>query len=279
MSSAVLSIDLSQSGAASRYEQYLGFALQMATEAAAIARAQYGASVARRKEDGSLVTRTDEQIDRLISQRVAEQYPGDAVLSEEQATWFDPAIERTWVIDPIDGTTNFARGIPTWGISIAVVEALRPVVAVLAFPMVDELFVATRGGGARRNGIQIHTTASEPLDDEHIFMECSRTRRKYTFALPIKSRMLGSAAYHISKVADGSALAGSEATPKLWDLAAAALILEEAGGALLTLDGEPVFPLRSVAADYKHLSYAVLYAADADMLGRVRDAMRRVEAT
>lgn len=263
---------------AARYAEHLVFALRLAEEAAAIAVAQYGTSVARRKADGSLVTRTDEQIDRLISQRVEERFPGDTVLSEEQATLFDPAITRTWIVDPIDGTTNFARGIPTWGVSIAVVEALRPVAAVLAFPMLDELFTATAGGGAQRNGLPIHTAAGEPLDDAHILMECSRTRRQSTFGLPLKSRMLGSAAYHIAKVADGSALAGSEATPRVWDLAAAALILDEAGGIMTTLAGEVVFPLMPLAADYKLRPYAVLYAADADTLTQVRTAMQPVAA-
>jgi myo-inositol-1(or 4)-monophosphatase len=259
-----------------RYAEYLTFALQLAAESAAIARAQYGASLARRKSDGSLVTQTDEQIDRLISQRVAETYPGDTVLSEEQATLFDPAVGRTWIIDPIDGTTNFARGIPTWGISIAVIEGLRPVAAVLEFPMLEERFVATLGGGAERNGVAIHTAAGEPCDDAHIFMECSRTRRQSAFDLPFKSRMLGSAAYHICKVADGSAIAGSEATPKVWDLAAAALILDESGGVMQTVAGDAVFPLASLAADYKFLPYVVLYAADATALQAVRGAMRAV---
>lgn len=280
MNSAVAQLSTAQTGQsisdASRYAEYLAFARSLAGEAAAIAVAQYGASVARRKADGSLVTRTDEEIDRLISQRVEERYPGDTVLSEEQATLFDPSITRTWIVDPIDGTTNYARGIPTWGVSIAVVEALRPVAALLAFPLLDELFTATAGGGAQRNGLPIRTAAGEPLDDAHIFMECSRTRRQFTFGLPVKSRMLGSAAYHIAKVADGSAIAGSEATPKVWDLAAAALILDEAGGVMTTVSGEIVFPLAPLSADYKLRPYAVLYAADANSLEQVRTSMQPV---
>ncbi len=257
-----------------RFAEYMAFAVALATEAAGIAVSQYGAGIARRKADGSLVTQTDEQIDRLISQRIAEAYPQDAVLSEEQSTLFDPAIQRTWIVDPIDGTTNFARGIPTWGISIAVVEGLRPVAGVLSFPMLDELYTATADGGAFRNGVAITSASGEPLDDEHVFMECTRTRRIYTFALAVKSRMLGSAAYHICKVADGSALAGSEATPKVWDLAAAALVLAESGGVLKTVSGDSVFPLAPHAADYKLQPYAVLYAADEVALASVRAAMR-----
>ncbi len=253
---------------------YLEFATALAADAAAIAVAQFGASRARLKADGSIVTATDEQIDRLISQRVQEAYPGDTVLSEEQATLFHPAIERTWVIDPVDGTTNFARGLLTWGVSIALLVHGAPLVGVLHFPLLHEVYTAAAGQGARRNGTVIHTAAGADIDGSGLFMECTRTRRRFSFALPLKSRMLGSAAYHVCKVAEGSALAGSEATPKVWDIAAAALILSEAGGIIRRLTGEPIFPLRAEARDYQTLSYPILYAADEATWLHVQRAMR-----
>jgi myo-inositol-1(or 4)-monophosphatase len=183
------------------------------------------------------------------------------------------------LLTPIDGTTNFARGIPVWGISIAVVEHLLPVAGVLSFPMLGERYTATAGCGAFRNGVSITSATGDSLDDEHIMMECSRTRRSFTFALSVKRRTLGSAAYHICKVADGSAVAGSEATPKVWDLAAAALVLDEAGGVLETVSEDAVFPLAPHAGDYKSKPYTVLYAADAAALAGVRAAMRPVLRT
>jgi myo-inositol-1(or 4)-monophosphatase len=255
-------------------EEYLSFAVSLAEESAAIAEAQFGASVARRKADGTLVTQTDEQIDRLITQRLAASYPGDTILSEEQATIFDPGVGRTWVIDPVDGTTNFARGLLVWGISIGLLIDGSPAVGVVHFPMLREVYTAASGLGARRNGLLIHTSASTEPDDESLFMECTRTRRLYRFATPLKSRMLGSAAYHICKVAEGSAVAGSEATPKLWDFAAAALILAEAGGTMRAATGESVFPLASRRMDYATRAYPILYAANESMLKVVQAAMR-----
>jgi myo-inositol-1(or 4)-monophosphatase len=259
-----------------RAAEYLAFATTLAADAAAIAVAQFGASRARRKADGTIVTATDEQIDRMISQRVQEVYPGDTVLSEEQATFFHPAVERTWVIDPVDGTTNFARGLLTWGVSVALLVGGAPLVGVLHFPLLHEIYAAVAGQGATRNGEPIRTATDAPLDDSCLFMECTRTRRRFTFALPLKTRMLGSAAYHICKVAEGSAMAGSEATPKVWDIAAAALILTEAGGVLRTVTGEAVFPLRAEALDYQSRSYPILYAADESTWQQVQRSMRPV---
>lgn len=257
-----------------RLDEYLSFARALADEANEIAVAQFGSTVARRKADGSLVTRTDEQIDRMISARIHSRFPPDTVLSEEQETIHDPAVARTWVVDPIDGTTNFARGMPVWGVSIALMQGRWPVVGVISFPLMHETYTAMLGFGARRNDEAIRVAADDASDDEHLFMECTRTRMRYHLDLPLKSRMMGSAAYHICKVAEGSAVAGSEATPKIWDLAAAWLVLREAGGALRSLDGGAVFPLPDSRRDYGRTSWSILYAASDALLEEIRGALR-----
>lgn len=243
----------------------LQLAIDVAQEAATIALANFGFSTARRKYDGTLVTETDEAIDQLVTVRLNSARPNDAVLSEEQSTAYDPANARTWVIDPLDGTTNFARGLPIWGISIGLLVNGLPSVGVLLFPVLGDLFQATRGGGAFLNGSPIVTMGTRlvnaPLDDDQVFLECTRTRRRYNLDLPFKSRIFGSAAYHLCKVAEGCAVGGVEATPKLWDIGAAALILEEAGGAILPFSGEPIFPLPALAADYGAHSMPLVHAA------------------
>jgi myo-inositol-1(or 4)-monophosphatase len=253
------------------------FAIAISDEAAQVAVAQFGGVVARRKHDGSLVTRADEQIDRLLADRIRARYPDDAILSEEQATIYDPLLRRTWVIDPIDGTTNFARGLLVWGVSIALLVDGVPVAGVVRFPMMNELFVATLGGGATRNGETIHSADNEFLDDSHLFMECTRTRRRYVVNLPLKSRMMGSAAYHLCKVADGSVLGGSEATPMVWDIAAAGLILSEAGGHMRSADGRAIFPLAAQRMDYRSQAWPILYAANEGLLRLVLAGVRPYE--
>jgi len=141
---------------------------------------------------------------------------------------------------------------------------------VVRFPMLNECFAAERGMGATRNGATIHASPSDTIDDEHIFLECTRTRRTYVITLPLKSRMMGSAAYHLCKVADGSVTAGSEATPKVWDIAAAGLILEEAGGQMQSADGQRIFPLERQRMDYRAHAWPILYAGNATLLQLVR---------
>lgn len=255
----------------------LEFALRTSDEAARLGVEQFGSSVARRKSDGSLVTRTDEALDQLIAARIRAHFPNDAILSEEQETLFDPALPRTWVVDPIDGTTNFARGLLVWGVSIALLVQGAPVVGVVRFPMLEECFAAALGRGATRNGEPIRAAEDEVMDDAHLFMECTRTRRRYVVNLPLKSRMMGSAAYHMCKVADGSVLAGSEATPKVWDIAASGLILDEAGGCMRTTEGKAVFPLEARRMEYRSQAWPILYAGNETLLRLVQAGVRPYE--
>ena len=104
-------------------------------------------------------------------------------------------------------------------------------------------------------------------------MKCTRTDRLFQMRTPLKSRIMGSAAYHLCKVADGTALAGVETTPKVWDLAAAYLIVYEAGGVLVAADGEPIFPLAAERRDYKTRSVTTLCAANSDILQHLKSAM------
>jgi myo-inositol-1(or 4)-monophosphatase len=258
----------------SDYQPFREFAAGLAAECGQLAAASFGLHNARRKSDGTLVTKTDEQIDRLISVRIGNTFPGHAILSEEQATLYDPTFEFTWVVDPVDGTTNFTHGMPIWGVSIALLHSGRPVVGILDFPLLHEQFQAVLGQGATRSGEKISTSPVTEPDDEQLIMKCTRTDKLFDLRTPLKSRIMGSAAYHICKVADGTAVAGIETTPKVWDLAAAYLITSEAGGVVVAADGDPIFPLPPARSDYKARSITTITAANASMLQHVQAAMR-----
>ena len=147
---------------------------------------------------------------------------------------------------------------------------------VLAFPLLGEVFSAMRGNGAYRNQHPIVVSTVAAPDDQHFIMHCTRTPRCYTLTTPLKPRVLGSAAYNIAKVADGTALAGIEATPKIWDLAAALLILEEAGGVYAPLDDQPkLFPLVGVAQDYGRRSMPLMAAVSVGVWDEVFEGVRR----
>jgi len=242
------------------------FAITLATECGGHAISQFRQHPARHKDDGSLVTATDLAIDHLIVQRLAAHVPAHRVLSEEQVTSYDAKSDFTWVVDPIDGTTNFARGLPIWGISIALLYQGRPVVGVVHFPLLQETFSALAGGGAQRNKTPIHTGCDTSIGREQLIMKCTRTDKLLQIRTRLKSRICGSAAYHLCKVADGTAMMAVEATPKIWDLAAAWLVVVEAGGIVESWQQQPIFPLAAVDGEYVSRPMPVFAAANQSIL-------------
>jgi len=230
------------------------------------------------KSDYSIVTEADVAADRLIAAELASHFPADAILSEELAPTSEAtrpgSAPRCWIVDPLDGTTNFSLGIQHWGVSIARCDERGPDIGVLFFPALGELYVASRGAGATMNGAPIHVrrpSSSRPLG---MLACCARTPRLYHVNLPMKVRVFGSAAYTLVCVARGSAAIGMETRPRLWDLAAGWCVVEEAGGVIETLDGSRPFPMVADRA-YADRSYPIVAAASASLL---TDAREHIEA-
>lgn len=222
------------------------------------------------KADRSVVTQADLAADTLISQAIQREYPADLILSEE----IQPRLEgdpsgAIWIIDPLDGTTNFSLGLPFWGVSIARLVGGIPQTAVLYFPKLDELYSASRGQGAQFNGKSL--VLKPPAPDQHasFFSCCSRTYRHYQVRIPYKPRILGSATYSLCNVARGVALIAFEAMPKIWDIAATYLLVSEAGGAVDTFNTLQPFPPRD-GMDYSQVNYPTLAAATTDLLSWAR---------
>jgi len=192
-------------------------------------RADFGHMVTDTKDDGSLITACDRWSDATLVSGLAELFPGEGVLSEEGQKQV-PGSASYWVVDPLDGTTNFAAGIPYWAISIARFEAGVPVLAILDVPPLRQRIVAIRGGGAWRNGkplqppsIQSHSAGCASLCSRSIGVLQKLPDRRF----PGKIRLLGVASLNLVSVAMGQTVAALEATPKIWDLAAAWLVLSE----------------------------------------------------
>ena len=110
------------------------------------------------KEDYSVVTEADLVSDQFIAEAINKEYPQDGLISEELQPTIGAVSSAVWVVDPLDGTTNFSLGMPIWGVSIARVEHGWPVLAVIYFPVLDELFTAQFSTGAYLNGENIHTS-------------------------------------------------------------------------------------------------------------------------
>lgn len=230
------------------------------------------------KEDKSLVTEADLAADRLITQLLREQFPSDGILSEELHHQFPSGCNRIWVVDPLDGTTNFSIGLPIWGISIARVADGCPDLAVVFFPLQKELFTAERGRGALLNNKTLRISPPDRDRPAAFFSCCTRTHRDYHVTIRYKTRILGSACYSMCAVACGMALIAFEATPKLWDIAATWLIIQEAGGTVETLDNSEPFPLQG-DLDYRCKNYPTLCAATPELLTYARQNIRRKDKT
>ena len=226
------------------------------------------------KPDFSLVTEADLQADKWLTQEILEARPQDTLLSEELHHVFpEDTAGAVWVIDPLDGTTNFSLGLAYWGTSIALVEDGFPTLAVIHFPLLGETYTAQRGLGAAFNGNPIRVKTPDPQDKGTFFVCCSRTYRSYDVGIRYKTRILGSAAYSFCTVARSMALIAFEARPKIWDLAAAWLVVQEAGGTIAAYDDRNPFPLIA-GTDYSRVDYPTLAAASAAFMQKGREQIR-----
>jgi myo-inositol-1(or 4)-monophosphatase len=215
----------------------LQFACKLARDAGRVAHSAFGRSTVSLKGRHDVVTVMDREVERLIRSAIFERYPSDAIIGEEEGGSSGGG-ERVWVIDPIDGTANYARGIPRYCVSIGYIERGRPMIGVLHDPSHDWLYAAERGGGATCNGERLAVSA---VDDIHAaVVECGwSTRRSNADYVALLSRVLdagcaftraGSGALGLADVAAGRREAYCELHINAWDCAAGILLVEEAGG-------------------------------------------------
>jgi myo-inositol-1(or 4)-monophosphatase len=226
------------------------------------------------KPDKTVVTAADLAADELITRKIKANFPQDAVVSEESSHFLLDNQSPTWVIDPLDGTTNYSLGLPIWGISIARLINGQPDLGVVFFPRLNELYTARRASGAYLNQSSISTRAPDPAQPMSFFACCSRTFRNFDINIPYKPRIMGSSAYSFCMVARGSALLGFDATPKIWDLSAVWLLVEEAGGIIQSFDNTQVYPL-NISLDYSTASFPVLAAATLAVFEKSRSKIIR----
>ncbi|MBN2045828.1 MAG: hypothetical protein JW757_12460 [Anaerolineales bacterium] len=213
------------------------------------------------KADRTVVTQADMAADEFIRSAIQTAYPDDEILTEETNNLDIDPDKPLWVIDPLDGTTNFSLGIHTWGVSIARLVAGIPETAALCFPRHEEVYSAQRGAGAFLNGMAFTVQPLHPNMPTAFFATCSKSIRRYDLNIQYKFRMLGAVAYDFCLVARGAALLGFHANPKIWDIAAGWLVLEEAGGyASLHPQGSP-FPYLA-HQNAPETPFPVLLAAD-----------------
>ncbi len=181
------------------------------------------------KEDGTLITQCDRWSDTTIVKGLAEIAKNEGVLSEEGSKII-PKSSAYWVVDPLDGTTNFTAGIPYWAISIARFVNGKPETAFLDIPALNKRIFAIKGKGVWINGKPLNPNISQSSQSACVSL-CSRSIRvlqqKPNKPFPGKIRLLGVASLNMVSVGIGQTKAALEATPKIWDLASAWLVLTE----------------------------------------------------
>ena len=234
------------------YERELHFAHSLADRAADIAMGFYeGGFEIRQKSDSTPVTEADLAVEAMVRQLIAEEFPGDAVLGEEHGRTGSGG--RLWVIDPIDGTKNFAAGIQIWGTLLALVVDDEPVVGVVGAPALGERYGAAAGSGATLNGERIHVSDRSTLKESLVsFAGLSDWRtgpfvRGFDELMSAAGRTRGFGDFwgHVL-VARGAVDVMIEAALNTWDWAALAVIVREAGGRMTQLDGSPLADKESV---------------------------------
>jgi len=201
----------------------------------------FGNISASNKSDGSLITSCDLWSDKTIVDGLASIAPGEGVLSEEGGK-FIPSTKAYWVVDPLDGTTNFAAGIPYWSISVARFVEGRPQSSFLIIPTLKKKFVSIKGEGVWLNNQKI-----DPQENNHqseCISLCSRSikilQKRPESAFPGKIRLLGVSSLNLTSVAMGQTFGAIESTPKIWDIAAAWLLLEELKCSIEWLETNPL---------------------------------------
>jgi myo-inositol-1(or 4)-monophosphatase len=230
--------------------QELQFAEEQARRAGALLVASYGrVQKIDRKSKRDVVTEVDFSSERLLIDAIREGYPGDAILAEEsghhdQLEADAAATGRTWVIDPLDGTVNYANGIPYFCVAVALVGADGPIVGVVLDPLRDDWYAATIDGPATLNGEPVKASDKDQLGDFVVSLAIIgpgglRRERRIGGQVRIHRRM-GSAALSLAYVANGRFDAFVQnGGLSLWDVAAAGLIAERAGATISDLTGGP----------------------------------------
>ena len=213
----------------------LEFASALARDAGALAHSAFGQSVTSLKGRHDIVTAMDREVERFIRAAIAQHYPDDALIGEEEG---GSGGERLWIIDPIDGTANYARGIPHYCVSIGYLERGAPTVGVLYDPSHDRLYAAASGEGAWCNGERLSVSPCAELTAATV--ECGWSTRRSTadymalvgsvLGAGCAIRRAGSGALGLADVAAGRIEAYCELHINAWDCAAGILLVHEAGG-------------------------------------------------
>ena len=228
----------------SKEQEYLGFAKKIAYEAGKIILSYFNQTdIGHYKQDNTIVTKADEEINQFVINEVRTKYPDHGVYGEEDS--FGKDRPTLWVCDPLDGTAAFTRGLPVAVFSLALVVDGQPVMGVVYDPFTDRLYSAIQNEGAFCNDEQIkvnNTRLGErdaTIDGSYApTMPFNPTKAFYELQQTNRVSAIGSLVHAAIMVADGALIASIASGSRPYDIAAAKIIVEEAGGRVTDLYGE-----------------------------------------
>jgi myo-inositol-1(or 4)-monophosphatase len=202
----------------------------------------------REKGPADLVTDADEASQEAVRQVIQAEFPGHDVLAEEDRALAERRSEYRWVIDPLDGTTNYVHGVPHYAVSVALEHNGQLIAAAVFDPCADECFTAGHRVGAKLNRRPMRASDTEALTDALVAVSFPPTVEPGSRSLEdfeklvVRARAVrrtGSAALNLAYVAAGRFDAYSARETRPWDVAAGALLVQEAGGSIVGIDGGP----------------------------------------
>ncbi len=228
------------------YAKELSLALDICEKAGAIALKYWQSEDLNidRKADNSEVTRADKECERMLREEITKIYPNDGFLGEEEGESVGKAGERRWIIDPIDGTFNYAKGLPVFSTLLALEVSGEIVLGVVHAPAARETLWATKGQGAFKNGKKIHVSNCRELS-EAFFVAGGLSRFQDLGYWPAFTELVGKTYRQkapgdyisFAWVFEGKADIAVEMGVKPWDLAPMKILTEESGGVYCDLNG------------------------------------------
>ncbi len=203
--------------------------------------------VRRKSSAGDLVSAADHASEEAIVSLLRAERPGDAITGEEGSEV--GGATRRWLVDGLDGTVNFLRGIPQWCVAVVLEESGEPLAAAVLDPNRDELYSAARGEGAHRDGVPLRVRAGAPLREAVVssFLRADKLRGSAAIdgfgpllGAPAALRMGGAGSLELAWLAAGRIDAWAQPNVDEWDWLPGRLLVEEAGGRTAVIDGEPL---------------------------------------
>ncbi len=233
-------------------QDYKDFILEALEAASNIARESFGkvSSVTKLDDNNQVLTETDIAIGELLVDKVKQQFPAHNIIDEEAGV-IDRGSQFTWVIDPIDGTSNFANGVLTYGILLGLLDGGTPIAGGIAIPSQNEIYVATKGGGAFCGGERVGVTDEPKLLNSLVaygidgHQEDPDTTTQETelvgrIVLHIRNLRSSNSAFDQAMVVKGGYGGSLNRTSKIWDNVAQQIVIEEAGGLYTDFFGKPI---------------------------------------